>query len=159
MASSTSPKARNLIGLDGGGIRGLVQLIILDNIMETIKSRYNLDATPSPCQYFDLIGGTSTGGYNPTCPSYLIASDRTLRLNALLLGRLRMSTKEALGFYASFAKAVFGTPKPNFGWVRGGAHTRYSATVIEREIKKIIVEKSGSADEPMLDLRDQNCKT
>ena len=48
---------------DGGGIRGLIQLIILDNIMETIKSRYTLETTPSPYQYFDLIGGTSTGGY------------------------------------------------------------------------------------------------
>ena len=65
---------------DGGGIRGLIQLIILDNIMETIKSRYNLEMTPSPYEYFDLIGGTSTGGYAPLCPFlcltlYLILSE------------------------------------------------------------------------------------
>ena len=49
--------------LDGGGIRGAVQLLILDDIMETIRKEYQLEYTPRPYQYFDLIGGTSTGGY------------------------------------------------------------------------------------------------
>ena len=51
---------------DGGGIRGLIQLVILDNIMETIQTRYHLETIPYPYQYFDLIGGTSTGGYVPS---------------------------------------------------------------------------------------------
>ncbi|SJL06798.1 uncharacterized protein ARMOST_10140 [Armillaria ostoyae] len=47
---------------DGGGIRGVSELFILDEIMRRIQLRKNLPNTPRPCEYFDLIGGTSTGG-------------------------------------------------------------------------------------------------
>ena len=47
-----------LLALDGGGVRGLSSLIILAQLMATI----NPDASPKPCDYFDMIGGTSTGG-------------------------------------------------------------------------------------------------
>jgi len=48
--------------LDGGGIRGLSTLKILEDIMERIRREEGLQATPLPRDYFDLIGGTSTGG-------------------------------------------------------------------------------------------------
>jgi len=47
---------------DGGGIRGISSLLILEDIMERIREVHRLDYTPRPCEYFDLIGGTSTGG-------------------------------------------------------------------------------------------------
>lgn len=47
-----------LLALDGGGVRGLSALMILQQLMETID-RAN---PPKPCDYFDMIGGTSTGG-------------------------------------------------------------------------------------------------
>jgi patatin-like phospholipase/acyl hydrolase len=47
-----------LLALDGGGARGLSALIILKQVMEEV----NPDAPPKPCDYFDMIGGTSTGG-------------------------------------------------------------------------------------------------
>lgn len=47
-----------LLALDGGGVRGLSALIILKKLMETVDQR----APPKPCDYFDMIGGTSTGG-------------------------------------------------------------------------------------------------
>jgi hypothetical protein len=31
--------------------------------MERVKHQEGLDSTPAPAVYFDLIGGTSTGGY------------------------------------------------------------------------------------------------
>ena len=43
---------------DGGGIRGIAILIILKFLMK----RINPTNPPKPCDYFDLIGGTSTGG-------------------------------------------------------------------------------------------------
>lgn len=46
-----------LIPLDGGGVRGLISLLILDRIMKQMP-----DPNAKPCDYFDLIGGTSTGG-------------------------------------------------------------------------------------------------
>ncbi len=47
-----------LLALDGGGVRGLSALMILQQLMETI----NPEDPPKPCDYFDMIGGTSTGG-------------------------------------------------------------------------------------------------
>ena len=48
---------------DGGGIRGISELIILDEIMHRVKRTQELDTTPLPADYFDLVCGTSTGGY------------------------------------------------------------------------------------------------
>lgn len=62
-----------ILSLDGGGVRGLSSLLILRLLMEEIGRRKGTVTTPLPCEYFDLIGGTSTGG-----------------LIAIMLGRLRM---------------------------------------------------------------------
>lgn len=65
-----------LIFIDGGGIRGLSSLYILRDVMRRVK---RIDETkppdkrlepelhgstklPLPCNYFDFIVGTSTGG-------------------------------------------------------------------------------------------------
>jgi patatin-like phospholipase/acyl hydrolase len=53
------PKELRLLALDGGGVRGLSALMILEQLMDAV----NPDAPPKPCDYFDMIGGTSTGGY------------------------------------------------------------------------------------------------
>jgi patatin-like phospholipase/acyl hydrolase len=37
-------------------------LIILEDLMWKLKSAEDLPNVPRPCNYFDLIGGTSTGG-------------------------------------------------------------------------------------------------
>jgi len=54
-------KRRNLrlLSLDGGGVRGLSSLLILDRLMRSIDAKN----PPKPCHLFDMIGGTSTGGY------------------------------------------------------------------------------------------------
>ena len=62
-----------VLALDGGGVRGLSSLVILREIMEEVQRRAKMNETPHPCTYFDLIGGTSTGG-----------------LIAIMLGRLQM---------------------------------------------------------------------
>lgn len=51
-----------ILTFDGGGVRGLSSLLILREIMEQIKQKTKSSETPTPCRYFDLIGGTSTGG-------------------------------------------------------------------------------------------------
>ena len=56
--SAMSGHEIRLLALDGGGVRGLSSLIILQQLMETIEP----DSPPKPCDYFDMIGGTSTGG-------------------------------------------------------------------------------------------------
>lgn len=51
-----------LLSLDGGGIGGLSSLLILEHLMERIREAEGLAKVPRPCDRFDMIGGTSTGG-------------------------------------------------------------------------------------------------
>lgn len=49
---------------DGGGVRGLSTLLILKGIMQQTNAKRRLQGLSyvKPCDIFDLIGGTSTGG-------------------------------------------------------------------------------------------------
>jgi patatin-like phospholipase/acyl hydrolase len=75
-----------ILSLDGGGIRGISSLYILKSLLEqaeqdreaaarniALRRQAPSTTTLRPCEIFDLICGTSTGG-----------------LIALLLGRLEM---------------------------------------------------------------------
>ena len=55
-----------------------------------IQKKRRLPTVPAPCEYFDLIGGTSTGG-----------------IIAILLGRLRLSISDALEAYDRVAAQAF----------------------------------------------------
>jgi len=54
-----------LLSLDGGGVRGLSTLYILKGLMVQLNQARQAANLPfvKPCEVFDLIGGTSTGGY------------------------------------------------------------------------------------------------
>lgn len=67
-----------LLSLDGGGVRGLSSLKILKQLMERVAVTAGLDVPPKPCDYFDMIGGTSTGGYD-FCSQHL----RTFSLTSI----------------------------------------------------------------------------
>ncbi|KAH8748325.1 hypothetical protein BGZ57DRAFT_916040 [Hyaloscypha finlandica] len=53
-----------LLSLEGGGVRGLSTLYILKNIMDRLNHARAESKLPpvKPCEMFDLVGGTSTGG-------------------------------------------------------------------------------------------------
>lgn len=51
-----------LLSLDGGGVRGLSTLYILKVLMESLNYGKPKQDWVKPCDIFDLIGGTSTGG-------------------------------------------------------------------------------------------------
>jgi hypothetical protein len=59
-AASLPRKCRNLLSLDGGGLRGLSILYILQDLMAKVNK--NQDLPLKPCEVFDLIGGSGTGG-------------------------------------------------------------------------------------------------
>ncbi|KZS94755.1 FabD/lysophospholipase-like protein [Sistotremastrum niveocremeum HHB9708] len=94
--------------------------------MHRIQAEEGLLNTPLPCEYFDLIGGTSTGG-----------------LIALLLGRLAMSVQEAITVYGKFAEDVFSDVK-HFGEGKFRAHT------LEKIVKDVVKKKTGDSDEKMI---------
>ncbi|KAF8538287.1 acyl transferase/acyl hydrolase/lysophospholipase [Trichophaea hybrida] len=137
---STPPQepGLRLLSLDGGGIRGVSELVILHELMSRLQDKLNLSELPRPYQYFDIIGGTSTGG-----------------LIAIMLGRLRMSTDEALTEYNQLVGYVFGERK----WAFQDGH--FKATRLEEAIKKIVEKYSLDGDtEEMLDSRDDSvCKS
>ncbi|KAH8600184.1 beta-lactamase/transpeptidase-like protein [Bisporella sp. PMI_857] len=111
-----------LLSLDGGGIRGISALLILESIMEKIRDDEGLDQTPLPCKYFDLIGGTSTGG-----------------IIAIMLGRLEMSVDVCIRSYKTVAAKAF-IPKR---WIYFPAPPTglYSATSLEDAIKQVLKDQ------------------
>ncbi|WP_374172683.1 patatin-like phospholipase family protein [Flavobacterium tructae] len=82
-------KPRKILSLDGGGIRGILTLGILQGLETQLKIQLGKDDTFRLSDYFDYIGGTSTGA--------IIAT-------GLSLG---MSVKELLTFYEERGEAMF----------------------------------------------------
>ncbi|MBM3647939.1 MAG: hypothetical protein FJX11_09130 [Alphaproteobacteria bacterium] len=56
---SAGPK--RILALDGGGVRGILSLAILEEVEAILRRRSPQPETFRLCDYFDLIGGTSTG--------------------------------------------------------------------------------------------------
>lgn len=125
-----------LLALDGGGVRGLSSLMILQNLMSTIDP----DSPPKPCDYFDMISGTSTGG-----------------LIAIMLGRLRMTVDECIVAYTSLSNMVF-EKKRHRSKINGQLQGRFDATALEQAVKKILVENGHHEEALLKDSSDGACK-
>ncbi|KAI0269329.1 acyl transferase/acyl hydrolase/lysophospholipase [Gloeopeniophorella convolvens] len=124
------PRSLRLLSLDGGGVGGISALLILKELMWRVKANDKLDNVPLPCHYFDLVGGTSTGG-----------------LIALMLGRLRMTIDEAIQSYAKLAQDVFSE-------VKRGRSERFKAHKLEHFIKEMVRIHTGDANSRMMDSGD-----
>lgn len=91
---------KRILALDGGGTRGIVEIAYLEKIEQLLKQRSGKGDAFRLCDYFDLVGGTSTGAIVAT---------------ALALG---MRAVEVRDLYLKMAKAVFRRPPfrlPGFG--------------------------------------------
>ncbi|NJN97037.1 MAG: patatin [Anaerolineales bacterium] len=55
------PGPKRILALDGGGIRGILTLGYLKRLEDMLRTRYGNDPDFVLSDYFDLIGGTSTG--------------------------------------------------------------------------------------------------
>ncbi|CAE6368910.1 unnamed protein product, partial [Rhizoctonia solani] len=55
-----TPEGLNILCIDGGGVRGLSSLIILQEIMRRIQNKKSGEV--HPYEHFDIIAGTGTGG-------------------------------------------------------------------------------------------------
>ncbi|GLA55428.1 hypothetical protein AnigIFM63604_002076 [Aspergillus niger] len=115
-----------LLSLDGGGVRGLSSLHILKHLMERIKDEKGLAEEPKPCEYFDMIGGTSTGG-----------------LIAIMLGHLQMTVNECIRAYLALTQRVF-TPirsrSVSLGFSKhlGDVVSRFDSAALEEVVKRVI---------------------
>ncbi|HEY3573455.1 MAG TPA: patatin-like phospholipase family protein [Arthrobacter sp.] len=54
-------RPKRILALDGGGLRGILSLGILERIEDLLRERHACDEGFRLCHYFDLIAGTSTG--------------------------------------------------------------------------------------------------
>src|SRR5262245_37202150 len=54
-------KPKRILSLDGGGLRGILTLAILQRIETILRERHGDDREFRLCHYFDLVAGTSTG--------------------------------------------------------------------------------------------------
>lgn len=59
MDPAVGPK--RILALDGGGLRGVLTIAFLQKIEDILRERHGGDADFRLCDYYDLIGGTSTG--------------------------------------------------------------------------------------------------
>ena len=62
-----SNRPKRILALDGGGIRGALTLGYLKRIEEILRKQHDDDPDFRLCDYFDLIGGTSTGSIIASC--------------------------------------------------------------------------------------------
>src|SRR3954470_9244768 len=60
---------RKLLALDGGGIRGVMTLEVLDRIQSELQKKLGRGDDFVLADYFDYVAGTSTGAIIATCLS------------------------------------------------------------------------------------------
>ncbi|EIW75500.1 FabD lysophospholipase-like protein [Coniophora puteana RWD-64-598 SS2] len=122
-------KAIRLLSIDGGGgVRGVSPLLIIREMMKRIQHQEGLTSMPAPHEYFDMIGGSGTGG-----------------LAAIMLGRLRMPIDEAIKAYDAFVKRVYIDGRKRLG------DETFKASVLVEVVKDIVGAQLGQKDARMLD--------
>ena len=118
---------------DGGGVRGYSMLILLQELMyrtyvECEGKAPRRDQIPKPCDHFDLIAGTGTGG-----------------LIAIMLGRLRLDLETCKDVYVRMTKRVFETDKTIAGIPYRS--TLFKASKLEEAIRECVREHTIFEDE------------
>ncbi|KAJ5993903.1 FabD/lysophospholipase-like protein [Penicillium sp. IBT 35674x] len=132
-----------LLSLDGGGVRGLSTLYILKGLMDRLNhARPEGSPAKKPCEVFDLIGGTSTGG-----------------LIAIMLGRLEMDVDECIAAYIKLMKIIFDKPlKRGLSSIIGKIKPQFDATKLESAINEVITSSGSKPTDPFDDKIDRGCR-
>jgi Patatin-like phospholipase len=149
-----------LLSLDGGGVRGLSMLYTLKELMTQLNQARQAADLPSvkPCEVFDLIGGTSTGGYAeysfPAVPSNMS------RLIAIMLGPLEMDVDECISAYNELMKAVF---EEKSSWLlvswMGRTTAQFDSNKLRSAIEEVIRNKGASTADVFNDRKLCGCRT
>lgn len=145
MTGQFRAESLRVLCLDGGGIKGYTSLLILRRIFRTMVAEGQLDDVPKPCDVFDLIVGTSTGG-----------------LIAVMLGRLHMSIDECIAKYEQLGREVFGKKSHgrSFGKMFKGLSNSafYDIGVLQEQVMGVLHSKDIERDEPFLENKTPICK-
>ncbi|OAF55459.1 hypothetical protein VC83_08267 [Pseudogymnoascus destructans] len=136
-----SKRPLRILCLDGGGVRGISSLYILKELMG--QARRERETGPEeikslrPCDFFDLICGTSTGG-----------------MIALMLGRMKMNVGDAITFYEQMSKEIFTSKSEN-------PEAAFDHRILVKSIKDVITCPSVRLDAESIlkDEDEHNTKT
>lgn len=112
------PSPKRLLALDGGGVRGAISVAFLEEMERLLRRQKGANARLG--DWFDLVGGTSTGA--------IIAG-------ALALGH---STQQIEEFYRHRAKLVF---RSSVGRIPG-VRSRFNAEVLSAEIERVVGDET-----------------
>lgn len=126
---------RFILTVDGGGIRGLMPALILQSLETRIAARCAERGTvPRPLhEYFDLMGGTSTGGI-------IVAG---LSAPGARPGQAACTPADLVGIYADHGREIF--PARWFKTIRGLFGPIYSPAPLERLLRERLGEARLSA--------------
>ena len=128
-----SPGPKRILSLDGGGIRGLITLGFLERIEDDLKSRMSSLRLYQPLptvnyfrlrDYYDLIGGTSTGA--------IIAS-------ALAVG---MSVRQIIDLYLDLGRRIFANPSFLSGFASGAFARKFDSGPLNEILQTILQQRT-----------------
>ncbi len=115
--SRKAQPGKAILALDGGGIRGVISVAILEKIEQLHRERLGAEMTLS--ERFDLIGGTSTGA--------IIAT-------ALALG---LATADIKTLYFELAPRVFRRSRTRLAFIQ----TLFDEAALREEIFKVVGDR------------------
>jgi hypothetical protein len=112
------PGPKRILALDGGGVRGALTIAFLERLESLLEERHGRHVRL--CDYFDLIGGTSTGA--------IIAC-------ALALG---YSAADVRDLYLKLGTRIFRRPL----WRIVGLQAKFDSRLLQKEIDAIIGDRT-----------------
>ncbi|KAG6914651.1 hypothetical protein DXG01_016109 [Tephrocybe rancida] len=128
----TAPnQTKRILVIDGGGFRAYGSLLVLQDVMKAVESRAR--QALRPCDVFDLICGTSTGG-----------------LIAVLLGRLGLDCATAIEVYKELTVFICGSDETMF-WknLLQASDVGLEADAFDHALAKVVERFTGLKDATM----------
>jgi patatin-like phospholipase/acyl hydrolase len=124
----TTPK--RILALDGGGIRGALSLGYLQRIEDMLRKQHGDDPAFRLCDYYDLIGGTSTGSIIAACLS------------------IGMEVKDIREMYMTLGGKIFGKKYKWYNIFQVGdlLKASYDAKPLEEELQKVCGDMTLGSD-------------
>ena len=98
---------KRILSLDGGGVRGLITLGLLKRVEEILAARSSDPAAFRLCDYFDLIGGASTGALISTMLAMGLRVDRIIEIDFDMIPLIFHAPNLTAGYYTKFDSARF----------------------------------------------------
>jgi uncharacterized protein len=111
-------RPKRLLALDGGGLRGVLSLGILERMEHLLRERHGARKDFRLCHYFDLISGTSTGAIIAAC---------------LAMG---WTARQVCDHYFELGRLAFTKSLLRDGYVRA----RYDEQTLVSELKRLFGE-------------------